>query len=101
MARKTKHRSKAKFTLPLSVVAGFAPGVSYAIAGYKAGGFKGATNSLAYAYGGFDVSTGKFNMAGLYHGLIPAIGGFLIHMVAGKIGINRALGRAGVPFIRI
>jgi hypothetical protein len=99
--RVKRHHSKRKFTLPLSVVAGFCPGVSYAWAGYKSAGFTGATNNLAYAFGGFDAATGKFNMAGLYRGTIPAVGGFIIHMIASKFGINRQLSRMGIPIVRI
>ena len=101
MARKTKHHNKKKFTLPLAVVAGFAPGATYAINGFKAGGVTGGLNNLAYAYGGFDAANGKFNMAGLYRGTIPAVGGFLIHMIASRMGVNRALASAGIPIIRI
>lgn len=89
-----------KFTLPLSVVAGFAPGVSYSWSGYKSGGFNGVLNNMAYAFGGFDASTGKWNMQGLYRGLFPAVGGFIIHMIASKLGVNRQLARV-VPIIRI
>lgn len=97
---KRKH-SKRKFTLPLAVVAGFAPGATFAYTGLKAGGVTGGMNNLAYAYGGFDAGTGKFNMAGLYRGTIPAVGGFIIHMIASRLGVNRALASAGIPILRI
>ena len=101
MARKSKQHHKKKFTLPLAIVAGLAPGATYTIAGFQGGGVTGALNSLSYAYGGFDPSTKKFNFAGLSHGTIPLVAGFLIHKVAGGLGINRALANAGIPILRI
>jgi hypothetical protein len=98
--RKRTHR-KAKMTVPLAVVAGFAPGIGYTFTGYKSGGFKGATDSLTYAYAGYNAGTNKFDMKGLSIGLMPVIAGFIVHMLAGRIGVNRAIGRAGIPFIRI
>jgi len=43
----------------------------------------------------------KFDPSLLAHGFGPLLGGFLIHKVASKLGVNRELGRAGVPILRI
>jgi len=90
-------RSKAKMTIPLSVVAGFVPlavGVwnrrssGTAVADYLQSSFTGVTN-------------GQFNFANLKTGLLPIVLGFTVHKMAGAFGINKAIARARIPFIRI
>jgi hypothetical protein len=92
-------RRKTKFTLPLAVVAGFVPtavGVwnrrssGQQIADYLQAGFTGITPG-----------TGHFSVANLRVGLIPVMAGFGVHMIASKLGINRAIAKAGIPLIRI
>jgi len=34
-------------------------------------------------------------------GLMPLAVGVLVHKVAGRLGINRAIASTGIPFIRI
>jgi len=96
---RSRFHRRAKFTLPLAVVAGFVPvgvglwqrrGSSQAMADYLQQGFTGITPG-----------TGTFNLANLRYGLGPIAAGFGVHMVASKLGINRAIARAGIPFIRI
>jgi hypothetical protein len=90
---------KQKLTIPLAVVAGFIPAVvgvwnrrgsSQAVADYLQAGFTGITPG-----------TGQFSFSNLRAGLLPVVAGFGVHMVASKLGINRAIGRSGIPFIRI
>ena len=97
-SRRTTRR-KAGMTLPLAVIAGIVPtavGVwnrrssGQAVADYLQAGFTGITPG-----------TGQFNFANLRTGLLPIAAGFGVHMIASRLGINRALGRARIPFIRI
>ena len=100
MAKKSKFKKRTtKFTLPLAVVAGFTPTVV---------GVWNRRNSVADMAGylqigwtGISTDTGKFNFQNLRAGMIPALAGFAVHMIAGKIGLNRAIARAGIPILRI
>jgi len=82
VAKKNKNSKKRKFTIPGALVAGVALGFV----------IKPASNwDSPYE---FDTTIGL-------KGLKALIGGFLIHKVASVIGLNRALGRAGVPYLRV
>lgn len=90
-------RRARKMTLPVAVVAGFMPAVV---------GVWNRRNSVTeignYLQSGFTgVSNGQFNFANLRQGLIPVAAGFIAHMVAGRLGINRAIAQARIPLIRI
>lgn len=97
MAHKKKFHKK-KFTLPLSVVAGFVP------LGLGIWNRKAAPATIApYVLGsltGYVPGVG-FSTQYMTEGAIPIFAGFITHWLAGRLGINRALGRAGVPIIRI
>lgn len=91
-------RSRPKLTIPMAVVAGFVPTITgvwsrrsdgNAVADYLKAGWTGL---------GPD---NRFNLANFRVGLLPVVAGFIVHMFAGKLGINRAIARAGIPFIRI
>ena len=99
MAKKTKKRGKS-FTLPLAVLAGLGPGIGQ-LWKAKDYGFQQVFNVAARDYIGYDADTNKMTGAYLGYGLLPLVAGFLVHVVAGKVGINRALGRAGIPILRI
>jgi len=104
------HRRSNKMTIPLAVVAGMVP---LAIGTWQHGQFNGWTGSgdtamdyfvrsltgfspNAAGYGG-----STFNIRNMKHGALPIVVGMIAHKVAGRIGINGALARAGIPFIRI
>ena len=95
---KARSRSKAKMTLPMAVVAGFVP-VGVGVWNRR----NSATEIGNYLQAGFTGigSDGKFNFANLRQGLMPIAAGFGVHTLASKLGINRAIARAGIPFIRI
>ena len=96
-----KKNRRSKFTLPLAVVAGFAPGASRTIGHFQNGGVQGGLNELSRIYIGYDRDSGQFQPWLLRYGLYPVVAGVLIHKVAGLLGVNRMLARAGIPFIRI
>jgi len=98
MAKK-KHRRKAAMTIPLAVVAGFLP------AGNKLWdnreSVESLTNEASKMFVGFDPRSGNWDLEDLKFGIAPILVGFLVHRVASGLGVNRALGSARVPFLRI
>lgn len=96
---RSKRRSGRKhMTLPLAVLAGFVP------LGVGLWNRKSAPATIApYVLGSLTgyVPGQGWNMANMTEGGLPIAAGFVAHWIAGKMGINRALGRARVPFIRI
>ena len=102
MARHKKHNGKKSFTIPLAIVAGVAPGLGRMYSVVKAGGgVEDVTQVASLAYLGYDTSTAKMNLAGMRIGTLPIVLGFLVHKVAGSMGINSAIARAGIPILRI
>lgn len=107
--RKTKHRRKKQMTLPISVVAGFAPGLSRLWTHFQNPGLHGASNGIealgieaGRIYLGYDSRDGSWNGALMTLGTYPAIGGVLVHkFIGGKLGVNRMLASAGIPIIRL
>lgn len=101
-APKRKHRSKAKATIPLAVLAGFVPIARDIVQGYTASGIQGAGHYLVGGLTGYDSNTHKWNLPwAVNHFYLPVGAGFLVHTLASRLGVNRALGRAGVPLLRI
>lgn len=90
--------SRPKMTIPLAVVAGFVPVVVGVWNRRNSGTEIG--NYLQSSFTGVG-SDGKFNLQNLKTGLLPIGAGFIVHTLAGKLGINRAIARARIPFLRI
>jgi len=103
MASKNKVRRRAKsMTVPVAVVAGFGP-IAYDTIrnGWDREGFSGAIRRLSLGTTGFDPENGEWYRDNLIRGMGPVVLGFGIHWIAGKLGINRALGRTGIPLLRV
>jgi hypothetical protein len=104
MAKK-KRRSSRKFTLPLAPVAGLAAGLITPIQQAISGNYDNAFRSLVANYTGVEnagTSNAKFAPKYLVRGLLPLVAGLVVHkVVGGMLGINRILGRAKVPVLRI
>lgn len=104
MARKKKKngfkRKLMAMTIPITVVAGIAPGV---VKVYEArgGGVSGMAREAGRIYTGVDFWNGQFNIGFARYGLLPIIAGIIAHKIANKLGINRALASAGIPLIRV
>lgn len=101
MARRKKTRSKPKFTLPVALMA---PIALVAVGTAKNAVETSPQNALAVlgrVMTGYDSRDGKFHWDGLKAGLFPILGGAMVHKLAGALGVNRALGRARVPWLRI
>jgi hypothetical protein len=94
---------KPKVTIPLAIVAGFAPTVVRAV--QDSNSFKNPGNffkRITYNFTGINMwANNKFEMAGIKAGWLPLGVGLLAHVLATKLGINRALARSGIPFVRI
>jgi len=98
------HRRRSKgFTLPLAAIAGFSPLAWHMVDNIKAFGLpKGVAGSLSLGLVGYDLGTKKFDFfAAMRLGWGPILAGILVHKVASRLGVNRLLGRAGVPIIRV
>ena len=108
MARR-KSRKRRSLTIPLAPVIGvsaglFAPAKGHTegpVAMIMKGNFEDAFWQLTKNYTGLDYKTGNWDLENLKRGLLPLIIGIATHKVASYLGINRALGRARVPLIRI
>lgn len=101
MAKTKKfHRRGNQFKLPLAVIAGFGPLASnlYAV---SPGGPQRMLWMGTQAITGYDTDTGVWWAPNLMKGTIPILLGVAVHKIAGRLGINRAIGAAGIPFIRI
>jgi hypothetical protein len=99
---KTKRRAGAKMTIPLAVVGGLVPMGVDVLSAYKIGGASAALGHVSMCTTGYDPSDGKMKLGFAVQKLYgPLLAGFLVHKLASKLGVNRALGKAGVPLLRI
>jgi hypothetical protein len=99
--KRSYRRAKAGFTLPLAVVGGFAPLAVHAIDDYRVAGLPHVGKGICVRTTGYMIDTGKFEFGYLKQGLLPIVAGVLVHKLAGKLGVNRAIAAAGIPFVRI
>lgn len=105
--RRVRAYRRPRMTVPLSILLGMAPVVASGIEGFQVGGFsanglKIAANNMSQRLIGWDAVGGHFTPGLLKQGLFPLLGGMLAHkLLGGSLGLNRFLGRAGVPLIRI
>lgn len=101
MAKKKKR--KRKFTIPLAPVAAVAVVVAKPIQMAIDGDIEGAAAELGARIVGYNYQSGEFDlMYAAKNAWLPLIAGGLVHkIVGGSLGVNRMLGQAGVPIIRI
>lgn len=88
-------------TIPIAPVAGLAAGLSFPAEALMRGDWLSAAYRVCSSYTGYDPQAQTWSMDNLKRGLMPLMIGFAIHWIAGKIGVNRMLGRAKIPLIRI
>jgi hypothetical protein len=99
--KKVAHRAK-KMTIPVAMIAGFAPLVSGTVGYIQKDGLAGGTWFATQALTGYDTQVGKFWAPNLKKGLLPIVLGMAIHkFVGGTLGVNRMLAGAGVPLLRL
>lgn len=102
MAKTTKNKRRApKKTLPIAPLLGMGTLALWSYDGWRAGGLNSGMNRLLLGLTGYDRADGTVKPKYMRHGTLPIILGLLAHKAAGSLGFNRALGRAGVPYIRI
>ncbi|GAH92552.1 unnamed protein product [marine sediment metagenome] len=100
-AKRRRYRSSG-IKIPLGIVAGFAPYVIDLKKGYDADGFQGMGMYGIRSLTGYDYIGHEWHFADMSFGLFPILMGMGIHkFIGGTLGINRALGRAKIPLIRI
>jgi len=101
---------KRKFTVPAALVSGVALGFVIKPASnwdspYEAarrGNWDTAIKNYATNMIGYRADTGAiFDTTIGMKGLVALFGGFIVHKVATMIGLNRALGRARIPYLRV
>jgi len=102
MSKKKRRRSRS-MTIPLAPIIGLigAPAIHRSIDGLMKGDLKEATYYLPNLVGIWN--DGTFHMNTLLTNLTPIAAGLLIHKFVGgsPLNLNRTLGRARVPFLRI
>lgn len=97
----SRHRRK-EFTLPLAAMIGFTPLLTYMYLDYKQGGAQLMASGACARLTGYNPADNSFGMGALWQGTIPITLGILVHKFVGnKLGVNRALSRAGVPLLRL
>ncbi len=110
--RRRFHRGgRRSFRLPLAVIAGFVPIITNSFRAFQARGLSGpdsGSSEFIRTLTGFDPWGAQaaqprpgFQAWQLRYGAMPIVLGMLVHWIASRIGINRMLGMAGVPIIRI
>ncbi len=98
---KKKRRNPGK-TIPLATVAGFAPLVANVVGGWRVGGPEKAMDNLCAGMTGYSFQAGIWSPRYAFAwGIGPILLGAFVSRLAGRFGVNRALGRAGVPYLRI
>ena len=113
MARK-KSRKKRSFTIPLTIVAPIVAipmvpsrsGWASPLNDAKAGRWTSVGAHLVNGFQPFFEIDNPVTFAGKFSLHIPRylamiVGGVISHKIASFLGVNRALGRAGVPVVRV
>lgn len=96
-----RRRSKG-LTIPLAPLAGLAVGMAPVIRKVLDGAPDQAAIELAFRYTGWNGWENRYQIKALQYGLLPLVAGFMVHKyVGGKLGVNAALSRAGIPLFRI
>ena len=102
MARRRgkRHTRRNGFIIPVAIVAGLAPGVIKTVNGFQAGMNTGMSVA-AGIWTGYDSVNARFDYRLLWHGAFPLLIGVMVHAIASRLGVNRAIARAGIPILRI
>lgn len=99
-----KHRTShsKRMTVPIAVALGFSPLLGNAYNQVKSYGWSNGLRNSVTTLVPYDFNTQKVDFTKLGGGLYPIIAGLLIHKLVGSwFGVNRALARSGIPFIRL
>ena len=100
MAKRTSRRRSV--TLPMATLLGIGAPILMEKDNMLAGNWNAVATNLAWKFTGFNMGTGQFDPKGLMYGALPAVIGVMISkFVGGNLGVNRKLGQAGVPLLRL
>ena len=99
--RSRKGRRNHSTIIPIAVVAGLIPLALTAKRGWDNEGIVGAGKETLFAMSGYHYDTRQYHLDYMKNGLFPILGGVMVHWLASKLGVNRALGRARIPLLRI
>ena len=95
-------RRRPKMTFPLAIVSGFLPLIHHEYEAFKSGGLKAVSIDSVRRLTGIDTYANEWAPKAMIGGLLPILGGILIHrFIGGTLGLNAALAKSGIPFIRI
>jgi hypothetical protein len=105
-AKRVHHR--AKFTIPLGPVVGMFPMGAEIVGNFTSPSYptlaeKGRRTGQTVINGlsGYDPLEQRWRWDRFYANGVPIYAGLFLHWLAGKLGINRMIARAGIPVIRI
>lgn len=96
-----KRRRQPKPTIPLATLLGTAAGMIQPARRIAQGDTDGGMIELVKNYTGYDAGFNEWKFQHLWKGLAPMLGGMAVSMVASSLGVNRRLGKAKIPFLRI
>lgn len=95
------HRKK-QMNVSLAVIAGLLPIPIKAYDAWKQGqGASQIARQTLMAFTGWDFWNNNWKPGNLMYGLAPAVAGILAHKLANRLGVNRSLKAAGIPWISI
>ena len=104
MAKKKGGSRRRGFTVPVAVLAGFAPlgfGLVSATKRALAGDTAGASQELVIRTTGYNTDTKRWHSDVFMQSYGPVLAGLVVHKLASRLGVNRLLGQAKIPFLRI
>ena len=103
MAKPKKQiRRRRKNTISLAIAAPIAAQLAVGVwPRLKVGNIEGATNEILRDYTGFDIIAKNWDASRMRSGALPVAVGAMVHKVANMLGVNSALARAGIRWIRI
>lgn len=101
MARR-KRRRRTSFTLPMAVIGGLIAGIARPVQRAMQGDLYGAMQNLVSNYTGYHIGVNEWYPWDMKNGIIPLVIGALVHkFIGGTLGVNRMLGRAKIPILRL
>lgn len=95
---KEKTRKRPGVTIPLAMVMGTVPGV---MAVAEPMPFKDRVKTASAVFAGYDMYSKKWAWDNFKRGGLPVLLGIGVHLGASKLGANKLLARAKVPWLRI
>jgi hypothetical protein len=100
-SKRTGEHHRPKMTISLALIAGLMPMVLDLKDAYKVDGLPAVASHVGLCTVGYD-GVNKWNPGYAFRKLwAPLAMGFVAHKLASRLGINRMLGRMGIPLVRI